>query len=138
MLTPVGQLPWLAIAAAFVASMAVGMIWYARPVFGNLWMRHVNLDPANVKKEDATRGILLALLMALAMSIGFAIYYRWSGAEGLFEGLLVAFVAWVAFALPLSVVHPTFEGRSLWVPILYLGHHLLEFLLYGVIFGLLA
>lgn len=137
MLTPV-QLPWLAIGVAFVANMAIGMIWYARPLFGSYWMRQVGLEPGKVSRDDATRGILVALLMALATSIGFAILYEWTGAAGLMEGLMVAFVAWVAFGLPMSVIHPTFEQRPLTVALVYIGHHLIEFLAYGVIFGLLA
>lgn len=137
MLSPV-ELPWLAIAAAFVASMVVGFVWYARPVFGGYWMRQVNLDPANVRKEDAMRGVMIALLMALAMAIGFAILWGWTGAEGLQEGFMVGFVAWVAFGLPIAMVHPAFEGRPLTVGLVYVGHHLVEFLLYGAIFGLLA
>lgn len=137
MLDPV-ELPWLAIAVSFVASMAIGFLWYAKFLFGNLWMNLVGLDPNRVGKEDAVKSIGIAALMALAMTIGFAIFYGWSGAVGWIEGLMMGFVAWVAFGLPISMVHPTFEGRNLLVGIIYVGHHLVEFLAFGVIFGLLA
>lgn len=137
MLTPV-QLPWIAIGVAFVVSIALGMLWYAPFLFGNLWMRLVGLDPSRVGKDEQVRAMSVALLMALAATVGFAILWGWTGAVGIQEGLMVGFVAWVAFGLPLSMVHPTFEGRNLLVGLLYVGHHLVEFLLFGVIFGLLG
>ena len=35
-----------AVLAAMASSLVVGSIWYARPVFGNTWMRLAKIDPS--------------------------------------------------------------------------------------------
>lgn len=129
---------WLAIVASIVWMMAYGGVLFARPVLGNWWMRQVGLNPDAIRKEDAMRGLLLALLMTVIASVLFSVAWSWTGAAGLGEGAMVGFVVGLAAAGTAAFVHPVFEGRPLPVAVLYLAYHVVEWVGIGVIFGLLA
>lgn len=129
---------WLAVAIAFVVSMAWGFLVYARPVLGNWWMDQVGLTPDAIKKEDAMRAVMISALVGLLMAVAYAIVFDWTGASGLVEGATVGFVLGLAFGVPIGMVHPVFEGRPVPVGLLYGAHHLVEFVVIGAIYGALG
>ncbi len=47
---------WLAVVLAAVSSMVVGFIWYAKPVFGNRWMRLSGI------KEEVLPGVRVVVM----------------------------------------------------------------------------
>ena len=129
---------WLALAAAFAWKMLFGGAFYARPVLGNYWMRQVNLDPANVKKEDATMGLAWAAAWSLVGVALFNVLWSWTGAGGAAEGAMVGGAAGLGLAATAAMVHPVFEGRPNAVMWLYGVYHVIEWVGVGVVFGLLA
>lgn len=129
---------WIAVIVAIVVSMACGFLIYAPPVLGNWWMKQVGLNPQTVPKDAAMKSVAVALSLTAIMAISFAVIYAWTGAEGPLEGATVGLMCGLAFGLPIGMVHPTFEGRPLAVGVLYGAHHILEFVLIGLVFGFLA
>lgn len=134
MLAPL-TINWLAVALAFVASMAIGGALYARPLMGGWWMKQVGLEPAGVKKEEAMRALAVSAVLGLILAIFYAVLFDWTLAESPIEGAIVGLIAGLAFGIPIGMVHSVFEGRPLGVGLLYGGHHLAELVVMGVIFG---
>lgn len=137
MLAPVTW-SWIAIVVSIVWMMAYGAVVFARPVLGNWWMRQVGLDPATLKKNEATRGLALAFLATVVAAVLFGFVWSWTGAAGASEGAMVGAIVGLAAAGTASFVHPVFEGRPLGVAVLYLVYHVVEWTGVGVAFGLLA
>lgn len=137
MLAPV-TFAWIAIIAAIVWKMVYGMVVYARPILGDWWMKEVGLGPDSVKKEDATRGILWAVVLSIVGTLLFAVLWSWTGASGASEGAMLGALVGLGFAGSSAMVHAVFEGRSMALSALYLVYHIVEFAVIGVLFGLLA
>lgn len=137
MLTAV-SVNWPAFVISIVVSMAWGFALFHRQLAGGWWMRQVGLDPDNLPKEAAMRSVGIAFALSIIQAVGFAIIFGWTGASGIVEGATVGILAGIAFGLPLGMVHPTFEGRPMGVGILYGAQHIIEFLMMGMIFGILT
>ena len=137
MLAPIAW-AWLAIVVAVVWKMVYGGVFYARPVFGNWWMKQVGLNPDAIPRRDAMMGIMWAALWSVVGAALFNALWSWTGAAGLSEGAMVGAVSGVALASTAAMVHPVFEGRPGGVMWLYGVYHVIEWLGVGVIFGLLA
>ncbi|HEX2022052.1 MAG TPA: DUF1761 domain-containing protein [Candidatus Thermoplasmatota archaeon] len=129
------DIDWIAVVIAIVISMAVGSILYAPPVMGRWWMRQVGIDPSRQDTAAATRALGIAIALSVVMAIAFAVIFGWTGASGVGEGAMVGALAGIAFGVPIGVVHPTFEGRALGVGLLYGAHHVVEYVLIGIVFG---
>lgn len=136
MLTAV-EFNWIAIGLAIVVSMGWGAIVYARPIGGAWWMKQVGLDPNKVDQKAAMTSLGFALALSIIMAVCFAIVFAWSGAEGIVEGAAMGILVGIGFGLPIGMVHPIFEGRPLGVGILYGAHHIVEYLLIGMLFGVI-
>lgn len=132
------DIDWIAVLLAVVISMVVGSVLYAPPVLGRWWWRQVGIDPAKQETAAATRALVVAILLSVVMAIAFAVVFGWTGASGAAEGATVGALAGIAFGIPIGVVHPTFEGRPLTVGLLYGAHHLVEYVLIGLAFGMRA
>src|SRR5438552_9564285 len=117
---------WIAIVVAIVWKMIYGGVFYARPVLGNFWMRQVNLDPANIKREDAMMGIVWALVWSIVGAALFNVIWSWTSGKGVSDGLTVGAVAGLALAATAAMVHPVFEGRPKVVMWLYCIYHVIE------------
>ncbi len=135
---PAFTVHWLAVALGVVISMVVGGVTFARPVLGDYWMGLIEMRADRVRREDATRGIVVALVLALLLNLGFNVLLGWTGAAGAGQGAFLGLLAWLAFAVPTAVVHPTFEGRPPMLAVLYVGQHLVEYLLIGLAQGWLS
>lgn len=134
------EVNWLAVVLATISSMVVGMIWYARPVFGTAWMRAVGLNEKDMNKS-ATKPILLALLMSFLTAyvlahVSFLSNYFFNDSF-LQNALQTAFWMWLGFEAAALVTHYSFERRSNKLVLLNLGNRFVTIMLMGLIIGLL-
>ena len=124
---------WLAVVAAAAINMVVGMVWYARSVFGKEWMKLTGR-----KMEDMTgssTGYAVATIGALLQSWILAHFVVYAGSNTFAEGLVTGFWLWVAFVAVVATVHYAFEGRSWLLWKINAGYFLVVLLING---GLLA
>jgi hypothetical protein len=132
------DLNWLAVIVAALAYFAVGAVWYAPPVFGNMWM-----GAGGTTREQADEGpgpavyavpLIGSVLSAIALGMLAAV----SGADTLSEGIVLGFVAAVGFALSISLVTATFESTKpnpmLWGAV-NAGYHIVGTVIAGAIIG---
>jgi hypothetical protein len=131
---------WLAVVLATVSSMVVGFVWYARPVFGNLWMKLVGL-----KESDMTKGSAKAIPLTIVASFITAyvlahvtyLAHSFFGNSFLVDALQTAFWLWLGLTAARVLVHDLFEKRPLTLTLLTVGHELVTLLIMALIIGLL-
>lgn len=132
------DLNWLAVIVAALAYFAVGAVWYAPPVFGNMWM-----GAGGTTREQADEGpgpavyavpLIGSLLSATALGMLAAV----SGTDTLSEGIVLGFVVAIGFALSISLVTATFESTKpnpmLWGAV-NAGYHIVGTVIAGAIIG---
>lgn len=130
---------WLAVVLATLSTMVVGSVWYARPVFGTIWMKLARLDPK--KMADPKKAIGLTLLASLVTAYVLAhvayIMHGYFGNSFLVDALETALWGWLGFTATRVLTHDLFENRPLALTLLTVGHELVTFLVMGLIIGLI-
>lgn len=131
------QVNILAVVLAMVSSMIVGMIWYARPVFGNVWIKLARVDMK--KNGNAVLPIVVTAVVSLITAyilacVAFLCQHFYG--NGFMEATLTsAFWMWLAFTAARMVTHDAFEGRPVTLTVLNLAHELVTFMVMGLIIG---
>lgn len=128
---------YLAVFVAAASSMVVGAIWYARPVFGNAWIRL-----ANVKMDRGTSPVLplvltflLSLLTAVVLAGAVAIAHAFYGGSFLVNALVTALILWAGFTASRFLVHELFEGRPFKLWLITASNELATILVMAVVLG---
>lgn len=92
---------WLAILLAGLSSLVVGSIYYAKPVFGGLWIKLAKLDEKKMA-QNSVRPIVIATLMSLVAAFVIAhvaaISKEFFGSSELSAGLSSAFWLWLGIS----------------------------------------
>lgn len=125
---------WAVLVAA-VSSFLLGGIWYAKPVLGTLWCHEAGIDLTKPKKKGhGALVFILAFFLSIIASAVFAVLLgpqpslRFAVIVGLAVGL-----AWVTTSFGINYL---FANRSIKLFFIDGGYHTLQFILYGIIFGL--
>jgi len=132
------QLNWWAVLLATASSMVVGMVWYARPVFGNTWMKAAGLDPKKMNRS-ATMPIMLALVMSFLTAfvlahMSFLANHFYHGSF-FHDAVTTAFWVWLGFAMATLVTHYSFENRPAVLTWLNVGNRFVTIMVMGLIIG---
>ena len=133
----VPEINWLAVLLAAVSSMVVGAVWYAKPVFGNRWMRL-----SGIKQED-TRGAVVPLIITFVLSFFTAAVLAGSAAiaQHFYEGnfllnvVLTAVILWIGFTASRLITHDLFDRRPPSLTTLNMAHELVTVVVMGLIIG---
>lgn len=128
-----GDLNVLAILAAALATMALGFVWYAPPVFGNAWMRLLGK-----RKEDMGKpgpAIALSALGSLLAAVALAVTLEGFAARDLVSGLGIGALVGVGFIAPVMATDHVFAGRPIPLYLLNVTYHVLSFIAMGAILG---
>jgi hypothetical protein len=109
-------------------------IWYSDAVCGKAWLRALDQKSNNVKGLNLwsfMMGIITAFLMAFVLSV-FIIYAK---AFTPFEGVEIAFLAWLGFVVPTEVTGVIFAKKPLNLFLISGGCDLLSLIIMGAIIG---
>jgi UDP-N-acetylmuramyl pentapeptide phosphotransferase/UDP-N-acetylglucosamine-1-phosphate transferase len=134
---------WLAVALATLSSMVVGSVWYAKPVFGSLWMRLAKLDEKKMEQNAAKTmprimgiALIMSFLAAFVIAHVAALSKAFYDISALEAGLTTAFWLWVGISATTVVVHDIFEQRPAKLTLLTVGNQFFTLLAMGLIIGL--
>jgi hypothetical protein len=124
----------LALIAAIISSWLLGGIWYAKPVFGKIYCDSAGMKKGKPSKHHTAAVFTLAfsfwalaaLAFELALGLNPPLWYA------IYMGLLVG-ICFVGTSLG---VNYAFAGKSIKIFLIDAGYHIMQFLLYGLIFGL--
>ncbi len=132
------QINYLAVLLAAASSMVVGMVWYAKPVFGTMWMKLIKLDDKKAK-EGAMKAITLAFVMSLltAYVLAHVTYLSFQFFKGsyMIDAITTAFWLWLGISGARVVTHDAFEQRPMKLTALTLGNQLATLVVMGIVLG---
>ena len=138
-LSYVSQINWLAVLLAFVASMAIGFVWYMPAVLGNRWMAAIGKTEEDLKNIGGGAGIWLPMMLASALTaILLAVLISKLGLDNALAGAWFALVLGLVFRAGGHVIHNGFAGRPAAVTVIDAGHDLLAMAVSGAIIGAMS
>jgi ABC-type Fe3+ transport system permease subunit len=131
-----------AVLLAMLSSMVVGSIWYARPVFGNRWIKLAKVDMSQGKSSDAWRPIavtaVVSLLTAYVLAHVAYLSNQYFSHSFLQDTLTTAFWVWLGFTAARFITHDAFEGRPALLTLLNVAHEFVTIMIMGLIIGLMG
>lgn len=133
------EVNWLAVVLAGLSNMVVGSIWYAKPVFGKIWMKLVGLDEKGMGKsvvKAMVLAVLGSLLTAFVLAHVSALSKSFFGVTPLEASLTTAFWLWLGISATTVIIHDSFERRPMRLTLLTISNQLVMMLLMGLIIGL--
>lgn len=137
------EVNWLAVLLATASAMVVGSIWYAKPVFGKLWIKLAKIDE---KKMSSGEGMarIMGLTLVMAFLEAFVIAHvaflskQFFDVSTLSAALQTAFWLWFGISMTTVVVHDLFERRPGKLTLLTVGNQLVTLMVMGLIIGLVG
>lgn len=132
---------WLAVLLAGLSSLVVGSIYYAKPVFGSLWIKLAKLDEKKMA-QNSVRPIVIATAMSLVAAFVIAhvaaISKEFFGSSELSAGLSSALWLWLGISATTVIIHDVFETRPFQLTFLTVAHQFFSLMAMGLIIGLLG
>jgi len=125
------------LAAALVAgivNMVVGAIWYAPPVFGNMWMKELGYKKGDKMGAD-NMGMAYGVTFvgALVMAYVLAVVVGYAGASTAVEGLMVGLWLWLGFSVTIPLNDVVFGKKTWRLYILNAAYYLVVLGINGII-----
>jgi hypothetical protein len=138
-LTYISQINWLAVLLAFLASMAIGFVWYMPAVLGNRWMAAIGKTEDDLKNMGGGAGIWLPMVAASALTaILLAVLITKLGLDNALAAALFALVVGLVFRAGGHLIHNGFAGRPATVTLIDSGHDLVAMAVSGAIIGAMS
>lgn len=138
-LSYISQINWLAVLLAFVASMAIGFVWYLPAVLGNRWMAAINKTEDDLKNISGGPGIWVPMMVAAALTaILLAVLISKLGLDNALAGGFFALVLALVFRAGGHMIHNGFAGRPAAVTLIDSGHDLVAMTVAGAIIGAMS
>lgn len=124
---------FLSVLVAAILNMVVGTLWYAPPVFGNIWMKEVGLKKSKVTKESMISAMITSFLCYLVTA--YVLLQMPRAFSGTLQDMLASvLVVWVGFIAAVRLSHYAYEQKSFrlfWIVSL---HDLVGLLVMGLVF----
>jgi hypothetical protein len=135
----ISQINWLAVALAFISSMAIGFVWYLPAVLGNRWMAAIGKTEEDLKSIGGGAGIWVPMMVAAALTaILLAVLISKLGLDNAVAGGWFALVLALVFRAGGHVIHNGFAGRPAAVTLIDSGHDLVAMTVAGAIIGAMS
>ena len=133
------EINWLAVVLAAASTMVVGSVWYAKPVFGNLWIRLARIDEKNMANPAKAIGLTLLASLVTAYVLAHVTFLAnaFFGNSFLQDALVTALWLWLGLTAARILTHDLFENRPHKLTLLNVSHELVTFLVMALIIGLL-
>jgi hypothetical protein len=136
------EVNYLAVLLAALSSMVVGFVWYAKPVFGAMWMKLAKIDAGKMKPGSSIGPIVSTFVLSLLTAYVLAhvtylahVFFQNSFMQ---DALSTAFWVWLGFVMTRIMVHNMFEQKPGKLNLLAVGHEFVTIMLMGLIIGWLA
>jgi hypothetical protein len=138
-LSHISQINWLAVALAFISSMAIGFVWYMPAVLGKRWMAAIGKTEEDLKKIGGGAGIWVPMIVAAALTaVLLAVLISKLGLDSAMAGGWFALVLALVFRAGGHVIHNGFAGRPTTVTLIDSGHDLLAMTAAGAIIAAMS
>ena len=129
---------YLAVLVAAIVGMVAGFLWYSPVLFGNAWMKEMNLDQKKLKqakKNGMGKTYVLSFIILLVTSYVLAHFVDYADASTFGAGMLAGFWIWLGFYATTMMGSVLWEKKSWNLYLMNVSHYLVVLLLMG---GILA
>lgn len=127
---------WLAVALAFLASFALGALWYSPKGLFPLWMRHAHITEEQMAKANVGTAFAQTIVANLLGVILLAVLMVGLGVDDWAGGLVLGALVGLIFRGAAHALHNGFALRSPVVTALDAAHDTLGLALAGLVLGL--
>ncbi len=130
------SISWLAVLLAAIASGFVGWFWYNPKVFGTIWAESqgFNLNELKMESTDMVKEFVSSLVTAFVL----ALFYDWTGGNGIKDGLLIGFWAAIGFQATCMYSGVIWAKTPLKTYLINTGAALITLLVMGAVISLLS
>jgi hypothetical protein len=121
-----------------VITFLIGWLWYSPLLFGNAWVKAMNLSKSDIKKakeKGMGKTILVGFIAELVMIYVLAFFVAGLGAATFMAGLKIGFMIWLGFIATIMIGGMLWEGKSFELYAINVLHRLVTIIIAG---GLLA
>lgn len=127
----------LAVAAASAAVIAVGFAWYSPLAFGPLWLKHVGVSEAAMKK-NMPWGMALGMGASVLQVVFLSLLLLLLPVGSVGDAAKVGVILWATFPLPLALGKVAWECKPWPVFFVNAGYDLVNAVLAAVILTALS
>lgn len=133
----VPEINWLAVVLATVSSMVVGSIWYAKPVFGKLWIRLAGMDESKMGNGvlPIITTVIVSFITAAVLAGAAAIAQHFYGGNFLLGTVITGVILWAGFTAARFITHDAFDRRPASLTVLNCAHELVTIIVMALIIG---
>ena len=126
------QINLIAVIAATVFSMALGMLWYG-PLFGKAWMKTMNLDKKKTAsmKTATQKAYAYSTLASLITAFVLAVVVKYFGVTTITTGAITGLLVWVGFVATTTINGVLFENKPAKAYMIYNTYQLVWFAISG-------
>ena len=124
---------WLAVIVCMVIAMVSGFVWYHPKLFYPAWQE--GLGKSGQPGNPSPTIYVFTVIAAFVEVISIRLMVDLMGNTTAGSGAMSAFMLWLGFVAPTSLVNKLFAGHGFKVWAIEAGNHLLNFLLFGAILG---
>lgn len=127
------QISIVAIVLAVIANMVLGMSWYSKMLFGNIWMKLVKKKESELvmKNTDMILAVVVALLTAIGLNSILQFSAELTGLALIPNLLACAGMLTLTIIAPFGLNEVIWEGRDKKLFLLNLAHHFVGYILMG-------
>jgi hypothetical protein len=120
---------------AVIANIVLGMAWYSRFLFGNIWMKLVQKKEGDLvmKKADIVLSLVVALLTATGLNSILQFSAEVTGLSLLPNVVASAGMLTLTIIVPFGLNQVIWEGRDRKLFFLNIAHHFVSYVLMGAI-----
>ena len=134
---------WLAVLVCVVISMISGSVWYNPKTFFPMWWKGIGKTEKDAPGAATNMGVVwgLTVLSSLVQAVFIGLMVNWVGGQlpggiNLGNGALVGLMLWAGVVAPTYMANKMFAGHGLKIWAIEVGNHLVNFVLFGMVFGL--
>jgi len=129
---------YLAVLAAAVSAFVLGGLWYSPILFAKQWMAYTGNECAEGEKPKGNISVIFggAFLLSVIAAYLFALIVPFDADWQ--SGAIAGAITGVGFAATSFGISYLFEQRPFGLWLINGGYHVLQFTLYGIVFGLMG
>lgn len=127
---------WLGVLLAFVASFAIGWVWYSPFAFFPVWAKLGGLTDERMKQANMGAVFGQMIVGNILGVIVLAMLMAGLGASGWLAGLVLGIVVGIAFRAGAHLVHNGFALRDWRITLIDSAHDTLSLAIAGLVLGL--
>ncbi len=137
------DISFIPVIIASIVSMALGFVWYSPYLFGKQWLNEMGnradqINDTNQSKSKMARIYTIALVTTLVSAYVLAVIFNSVFARGLTDILMVGFILWLGFTVPILLNNVLYGGDSIKLFGINAGYQLVSMTSMSLIIGIFS